>query len=706
MATTADYFAQAVRFHQAGQLPEAEQLYRQILTFDPRHAASLHLLGVIAHQFGRNEAAIELIRQAIGLQDRQPSFHSNLGEAHRALQQHAEAAACYQRAIELAPDFVPAHHNLGLLLQATGQWARAEKEYRTVIGLQTNHAEAHNNLGNVLRAQGKPSEAADSYRAALEHRPGYSEALNNLGAALVDLKQYAQAVESLRLSLELNPDSAEALHNLGNAYKGLRQPDESISSFQAALRVRPDFVEARLNLGMALQERGDFFAAADCFEQILSKDPGQVEALNNLGSVYPRLDRVQDAETSLRRAIQLRPDFAEAHNNLGMVLEKLVRLEDAQRSLEQAIRLEPRNAKFHADLGLLLRNRAQPTAAIQSYDEALRLDPDDAEAQCGRGEALLSLGDWAAGWAGHEYRLKCSTFDSTLHLTEPLWDGSTLDSQTLLVHAEQGLGDTLQFIRYVKLAQERVKNIVVAVHPSLLTLLTNSGFSNLVPERPPLPPFDVQVPLMSLPHLFGTRPESVPWDGPYLSADAERIEKWREVLSPIEGLKVGIIWQGNPAYHRDHARSIPLACFEALARVPGVNLISLQKPPGTCQILQVADRFSVITLDGLDTEGGAFLDTAAVLKNLDLVITPDTAVGHLAGGLGVPVWLALCHAPECRWLLDRNDCVWYPSTRLFRQVQPGDWQKVFERMAAELRARSSRQGEARSHLKTLGGGRP
>jgi len=614
MTTTAELFDQAVRLHQAGQLAQAEPLYRQVLQLDSRHAPALHLLGVLAHQIGRNDAAIPLIRQAIGINDRQPAFYSNLGEAYRASRRYAEAQACYQKALQLSPGFVAAHHNLGMLLHSTGQLAEAKAHYETAIRLQPNHVEAHNSLGNLLRSQGRLSEAVASYRAALQFRPQYAEALNNLGAVQVDLKQFAEAIEVLELSRQLQGGSAETHHNLGNAYKGLRQRDKAIECFQEALRIRPDFVEPRINWGMALQEQGDFAEAIECFQNVLARNPAQVDALNDLGLVYQQQNSFAKARECFENALRLQPDYAPARHSMGVL--------------------------------------------------------------------SLLQGDYERGWAECEWR-KAALKD--YHPPQPAWDGSPLPHGTILMVAEGGLGDTWQFIRYVSLVQERVGTVMLMVHPATVPLLRASGLTNVLTAKSVVPPCDVHVLFMSLPYIFNTRIDTIPSHVPYISPDAGLVEVWRQRLARFEGFKIGINWQGNPAFASDALRSVPLINFAPLAKVPDVQLISLQQQFGLEQLPSAREQFTIHELgEDVDKAAGAFMDTAAIMKNLDLIITSDTATAHLAGALGVPTWVAISDAPEWRWMIERDDSPWYPTMKLFRQPVLKDWLGAFINMARDL----------------------
>jgi hypothetical protein len=337
------------------------------------------------------------------------------------------------------------------------------------------------------------------------------------------------------------------------------------------------------------------------------------------------------------------------------------------------------------NLGNALLAQGKTAEAMATYDEILRRRPDSPEAHMARALALLVRGDYDEGWKEYEWRWRCKEFGG-LPYPKPLWDGSPLGGRTILLHGEQGLGDTLQFVRYAALVKERGGTVVLACPKVLTRLLTSCpGVDRVVAQGADLPNFDCYAPLLSLPGILGTTRDNVPANVPYLSADPVLGQHWLRELAPVRGFKVGIAWQGNPKYKADRLRSIPLAQFEALARVPGVQLISLQKGPGTEQLAAVADRFRIIDLAArLDELTGPFLDTAAVVRNLDLIVAPDTALTHLAGALGAPLWAALAFSPHWVWGRDREDSPWYPSTRLFRQAKWGDWGEVFARMAAAL----------------------
>ena len=647
MATISEALAIAIEHHQAGRLEAAEQIYRQILQAEPNQADAWHLLGVIAHQVGKHEVGVQYIGRAIGLNGNAVVFHNNLGGAYRALGKIPDAVASYRRALELKPDYAEVHNNLGVALKDQGNLDEAIACYRRAVELKPDFAEAHNNLGNAFKDQGNLHEAVACYRRALELKPDYAEAHNNLGVALSGQGNLDEAVARYRRAVELKADYAEAHNNLGVALSDQGNLDKAVACFRRALELKPDFAGAHNNLGNALKEQRKLDEAAACH----------------------------------RRALELKPDFAEAHNNLGLALKGQGKLDEAVASYRRALQLRPDYAEAHRNLGLALHHQGMLNEAVACYRRALELRPGFADAHWNQSLWSLLTGDFQRGWAEYEWRWKtkqCPRRD----FSQALWDGRPLEGRTILLHAEQGLGDTIQFVRYAALVKHRGGAVIVECPKPLLSLLRScAGIDRLVGRGDDLPPFDVQAPLLSLPGVFRTSLETIPADVPYLFADPVLVEHWRGELGPIAGSKIGIAWRGNPEHRNDRARSLSLSCFESLAGLPGIHLFSLQKGAGAEELQEVRDHFPVTDLG---SRLGDFMDTAAVLRNLDLVIACDTAVAHLAGALGAGVWVALPFAPDWRWLLDRSDSPWYRTMRLFRQKTPEDWRRVFEEIKAAL----------------------
>jgi tetratricopeptide (TPR) repeat protein len=655
--------AQARSAYQSGRPAEAAQVCRQVLQADPGNADAWCLLGV----------------------------------AQRAAGDSTEAAASYREALRLRPDFAEAWNNLGNALVTQGKLHEAVAAFEQVLRLRPDFAEAQNNLGAALRHQGKWAEAAARYQQALRLRPDYPDALNNLGDALQGLGRLEEAAASYRRALRLRPNYPEAHTNLGNVLNRLERPDEAQAHHREALRLRPAYAEAHSNLGNTLVTQRKYAEAEACYREALRHKPDYAEAHHNLGTALAEQGRLAEAEACYREALRLRPDYIDACGNLATAL--------------------------------MGQGKAGEAAAV--YERILEYKPDSPDAHLSRAMACLGMGRWEEGWADYEWRWRCPDF-GTMPYTQPLWDASPLDGRTILLWAEQGLGDTLLAVRYAPFVRRRGGTVLLACPKALLRLLAGfPGVDQVLEQGGPLPAFDCHAPLMGLPAVFRTTPETVPAEVPYLFADPALVEHWRRELTfagasglcptgshkpeapakgnvsgastlcptdphkpeaPAKGnvppLKVGIAWQGNPRFKADRQRSIPLAQFAALAAVPGVRLFSLQKGAGSEQLRDVS--FPVVDLGNrLDEDAGAFMDTAAVMKNLDLVIAPDTAVTHLAGALGVPVWLALPFSAHWLWLMNREDSPWYPSVRLFRQRTWGNWEDVFGRMAAELGRRAA-----------------
>jgi tetratricopeptide (TPR) repeat protein len=504
----------------------------------------------------------------------------------------------------------------------------------------------------------------------------------------IQLHQSGSLVEAERLYgqvLERDPTCAHAWCYLGVVQVQRDCLDAAATSLQNALYLLPQFPEAHCNLGTVFLYQGKVDRAIDCYKSALRFQPNLADAHSNLGKAYLELRRYSEAEANSRRALELAPEHADAWANLGSALQRLGRLDEALACCQKAVGYQPQSPDAHLNLGAAFSALARTKEAVAAFEEALRLRPGFPDAHWGRSLALLMAGDFEHGWPEYEWRWQCKPFPSR-PFPQLLWDGSPLGGKTIYIYAEQGLGDTIQFVRYAPLVKQRGGRVILACHDFLVPLLRScKGIDELLPLSEAAPRFDVHAALMSLPMLCGTTLATVPDDVPYLSVGDEFVEQWRRELGRLPGFKVGIAWQGDPSYSLDALRSIPLRQFASIARVPEVSLVGLQKGLGTSQLAEVKDLFRVEDWAGrLDAAHGAFMDTAAIMKGLDLVICSDSAVAHLAGALEVPVWVALPSAAEFRWLLDREDSPWYPTMRLFRQRTPGDWPGVFDRLAESL----------------------
>jgi tetratricopeptide (TPR) repeat protein len=580
-----------------------------------------------------------------------------------ALQHHradrlAEAERLYRQILKIDARHSDSLHLLGMVVFRTGQYARAAGLVLQAIAIQSNQPIYHSNLGNVLREDGKLDEAIARYKRALELNPNYADACNNLGTVYNMQGKLDAAIACYQRALELNPNYADACNNLGTAFGSQGKNKQAVAYFQQALSLRPDYAEAHTNLGNAYKAEGNLDAAAACHERALLIAPNYSVACNNLGTIRKLQGRIDEAVTLYERALLLAPNYSVACTNLGAILE--------------------------------LQGRFNEAATL--YERALAQTPQHTEAKWNQALLQLLFGDFAAGLPNYECRWNSAT-SVPRNLPQPLWRGEQLNGARILLHAEQGLGDTLQCLRYIPMVQAAGGSVVLEVQAPLLRIAASlPGVTSLVTVGEPLPAFDWQCPLMSLPLACGTTLATIPAQVPYLSASQEALERTAALPWPAGGLRVGIAWAGNPTHIKDRYRSLALALLEPLLQLEGVNFFSLQKGPATEELATV---HAPITDLGPAIEDMG--DTAALIAHLDLIIAVDTSVVHLAGALGKPVWVMLPIAPDWRWLLDREDSPWYPSMRLFRQPKFDDWQSVVHMVRTALIEECSRRSGHNRH---------
>jgi Tfp pilus assembly protein PilF len=439
---------------------------------------------------------------------------------------------------------------------------------------------------------------------------------------------------------------------------------------------------------LRLHREGRLEAAADIYRRVLAESPDSFQAHFNLGALLHVQGRVDEAERYYAKAIELRPDYAVAHDNLGNIYHDRGQLAKAIESYKRALQSDPQHFSAWNNLGMGLKELSNYTEAGTCFQKSIEINSNFADAHWNAGILALLEGNLDAGWKGYEWRWKVYKTQAREFL-QPRWRGEPFADKTILLYTEQGFGDTIQFIRYAALVkkQHAEATVVVACQKRLLNLLSScGGIDALVADDGQLPTFDVHAPLLSLPGIFRTDADSIPADVPYLFADEALVRSWRDKMAAVKGFRIGINWQGREGNVDSRRRDIPLKLLTALSQIPGVQLVGLQKGSARAELSAVREAIFDPGED-FDTSHGGFMDTAAIMKNLDLVITSDTAVPHLAGALGMPVWVALPFVPDWRWLLDRNDSPWYPTMRLFRQKKAGDWRGVFEEIGAALRER-------------------
>jgi tetratricopeptide (TPR) repeat protein len=605
------------------------------------------------------------------------------GDVHRAEQ-------TYREILRVDGGLVEAWYQLGELIRLQGNLVDAEASYRRAVQLDADHIAAHLALSEILAARGHGQEAIAGYRQVLRIQPDHVEALTRLGIASGERGQHEEAIGLFRRVLQLQPNTAQVHHNLGVALAQRDRLDEAVASLEQALRLKPDYVEAYNNLAITLGDMGRHEEAVAQLHRALQLRPEYAEALINLGRALAELGRKGEAVAYLRQAVRLKPHSVQAHNTLGLALADLGRFAEAEAAYEAALRLEPKSSEALTNLGSTYKEQGRLDEALACYEMALWFDPGAASIHWNRALTRLQMGDYERGWPEYEWRWRRRTVPR--RFAQPRWDGTPLDGRTILLYSEQGLGDTLQFVRYAPLVKERGGTVVLQCPGMLQPLLSScAGIDRIVPEETAPPPFDVQIPLMSLPAAFGTTVATVPARVPYLAADPALVERWGTELRRYPGYKIGLAWQGNPNHRWDRHRSFPLRRASPLARLGGVHLISLQQVHGLDQLDDCGGLPIVRLGDDFDGGAGAFMGVAAIMAHLDLVITVDSALAHLAGALGVPTWTVLAAIADWRWMVDREDTPWYPSMRLLRQREVGRWEPVFEWIATEIRERRERE---------------
>jgi tetratricopeptide (TPR) repeat protein len=548
---------------------------------------------------------------------------------------------------------------------------------------------------------GRLARACDAYRKLLRKDPRNAAALYLMGLAKQEQGHLDRGLQLLAKAVEAEPGNVAYRHALAVAYAGAGWMTEAEAALRAAIAIAPEQPGPWTALGNALagQDRVDEAIAAH--RRALELAPDSPEVLSNLGSALKQAGRVAESLECFRAAAQRALDHPEVRFNLGTALLAGGRPAEAEAELRQAVRLDPGHARAWSNLGASRREQGKLEDAIASLEEAIRRAPGYADAHYNLGLALLARRPCADGWRQYDWREKIRDF-AMRRVALPRWDGAPLDGRTLLVHCEQGLGDTIQFVRYVREAARYGGPVVVECPPDLRRLLDRAGLgARIVPRGADLPACDVQVPMMSLPGIVDPLLARAGAMVPYLAAEPDLVATWRARLGDDGRLKVGIGWQGNPAYRADGARSIPVRHFAPLANVAAARLVSLQKGEGRTQLEGLDAELAIEDLGPeLDEATGSFVDTTAMMAGLDIVIASDSAVAHLAGALGVEVWLLLAHVPDWRWGMEGTSCPWYPTMRVFRQERPGDWDGLMAHVAAELVRRA---GERTDSACAMGG---
>jgi len=655
---------------------------------NPAQARELHKEAITYINCGQDAEAIRCLREAIGFWPEDGSAYCLMGNVLNRQGRSAEAIHCYQKGLAICPDSAATWYNLGSALLAVPRLSEAVRALRQAIALQPDFAGAYINLGYALEEQGLSGEALHCYQQGLAICPDSADLWYNLGAALFMVPRLSEAIAALRQAIALQPDFLYAYISLGNALQEQGLPEEAIQCYQQGLALYPGNAELWYNLGTDLLAVQKLSEAVQALQQAIALQPDFADAYTNLGNALEEQGLSGDAVRCYQQGLAVCADNAQLWYNLGTLFVELQRLPEAVKALQQAVALQPDFADAYANLGNALQSQGKAEDAIAAYDRAIMLQPAKPELYCDRSLAILLSGDLARGFAEFRWRTKVSRYRHAYEWwdEQPQWHGENFTGKRLLVYDEQGFGDVLQFCRYLPLVKAWGGSVQFSTKQPLLRLFANfPGIDELVEHTSAAiarTRFDLVVPLLSLPHIFGTTLRTIPASVPYLTAD-QRLTAWQNKVNGRESdLRVGLVWAGSPGNIPGRIRTCGLKAMLPLADIPGVTFYSLQTgeaaneantPPPGMRLIDLTDDIA------------DFADTAALIMNLDLVIAVDTAVAHLAGALGKPVWTLLPTAGDWRWLLARNDTPWYPTMRLFRQSTPGNWSGVMTAVAQALR---------------------
>ncbi len=656
----------AIASYQAGQFGEAEQICQKIVATKSNFFDAQYVLAVVLASQGKHELALTSYNRALAVQPNHADALSNRGNTLKELQRLEEALASFDRAIALQPKHIGALNNRGVILHLLRRFDEAMASFDRALAVQPDFVDALCSRGNTLHALGRFDEALACYDRALAQQPGL----------------------------------LAALCNRGNTLRALKRFDEALASYERAIALRPDFAEAHSNRAITLAELKRYDETLAAFERYLTLRPHDAEGYNNRGVILDEMKRHDEALANYDRALSLRPDYADALYNRGNCLHELGRFAEAIACYDRLLPMRPNDGDMYNNRGKILKELNRYDEALEASGRAVALRPDSIIAHCNEASLRLLAGDFERGWAEYEWRWKKADMaPAKRNFPQPLWlGGEDIAGKTILLHAEQGMGDTVQFCRYATAVAARGARVILEVDPPLVGLMASlAGPSQVVAKGgtmgSALPEFDVHCPLISLPLAMGTRLETIPARTPYLHVSQDLCSEWDARLGAKIRPRIGLAWAGNAKHERDRERSIGLAAFLPLFEVDA-TFVSLHKE------LRPDDQTVLNTRPDILHFGDAlkdYTDTAALISQLDLVISVDTSVAHLAGALAKPVWITLTYVPEWRWLLNREDSPWYPTARLFRQNEAREWGSVVTRVREAL---SNFVQSAHAQLKT------
>ncbi|MBW8016760.1 MAG: tetratricopeptide repeat protein [Planctomycetes bacterium] len=567
----------------------------------------------------------------------------------------------------------------------SGRIDDAETEYLMVLQTNPTHYQALYSLGTIAYRRGNVKAAIDLVERAIDSRGKLPKFHNTLGLLLEEVGQTEKALNCYKTALAIKPDYAEAHHNIAIINLTAGDFETACENAKKAVTAAPAFAQAYNTLGYCRQQLGHLRDAAVLFQKAAELKPDYAEAYNHLGVLLTDQSNYIEAVNAFQKAIYIDPEYAELYNNMAIAKKGLCAFDEAIENYRKASEMDPAFYQAFNNLANSLRDKGRCAEAIENYTRAIEINPNYADAYWNRSLAMLLSDDLAEGFSQYQWRREPSLGIVTYPHTydKPRWDGRPINGKTLLIHYEQGFGDNIQFIRYLPKLKELGATVLFEARKPMLDLLKDfPGIDRLVEAKPQsgvTEDFDFYAALMDLPAIFQTTLETIPASIPYLFADKDKSEKWKDIIGEA-GYKVGIVWAGKPTHGNDANRSCKLNNFAPISKIDGVKLFSLQKGDAAKQIAQFGIEIENVA-DYLEN----FADTAAAIENLDLVISVDTAVLHLAAAMGKPTWALIQFSPDWRWLLNRSDSPWYPTLKLFRQKKYADWKEVFKEVTQELK---------------------
>ncbi|MBI5752136.1 MAG: tetratricopeptide repeat protein [Hydrogenophilales bacterium] len=701
---------------------EAAFIYKQLVDVYVEDADAWYGLGNFLYQMERADEAISALEKSVQLNANIADAHFKLGSLYQDQGLMPQARASYERVIVLSPENAQAVNNLGVILDMQGQVSEAIDRYRNAVSLDSKLIVAYLNLGNLFFRLGRYDEAAQIFNTVIAIEPRSTAAQLGLSAVLVQNNNFDQAKALLYKVVRDCPEYADGWIKLGEVLTQVGDTKGAVEIYQQALKSHPQHTGLLNNLGQVHAQVGALEQALECFLSASQSDQTCVSCIVNAGTIFQQLERYQEAEQYFLMALTKFPNEFQCHLAYANYLVARNQLNEAQRQVDIVLSLRPnspkaqtclaslrvaqgqpeqaallyeaalaqgyKNAGVYTALGGLYTQSADFDRALECFDEALKFAPNMHEYRFNRAYLLLLLGRLGEGFAEYESRLNLPRFRKVVPrlYEKPLWDGiASLQGKRLLVHAEQGYGDMLQYARYLALVKPLCAGLLFEGPPEMKRIISSiSEIDSYVVASDALTDYDFHFPLMSLAKVFWEKSESIPNRVPYLAASRELAEEWKKRLQTCPGLKVGLAWGSNNLYRDNQVaaddkfnKSIPVDLLSGLMEIQGVSYVSLQKHESS----DILSKLGVVDFSQQLTD---FAETAALVENLDLVITIDTAVAHLSGALGKPTWVLLRHVPDWRWFLDREDSPWYPTARLFRQSAAGDWLSVIQRVRPAL----------------------